>query len=236
MRYYEREHFDAYARIKAEGLVQWSDLHEALAGYEDFPNRFFLERTLPVVAPGRRSRVLEFGCGTGPAACFLAARGYEVHGIDLVPDAIEIARRQAFERGLDIRFEVADICAWAGETERYDVVLDSYCLQSIVLDPDREAVLGGVRRLLEPGGRYVLSTAVYERARDYGDAHYDATTGIVWVRTAGPGSDARRIGRTWYLPHRRHLTAEALRAELESFGLSVIEQSREGGEVVARAR
>ena len=236
MRYYEREHFDAYARIKAEGLDQWSDLHEALDGYGDFPHRVFLERTLPVVETGQRPQVLEYGCGTGPAACFLAERGYEVHGIDLVPDAIEIARRQAFERGLDIRFEVADICASDGETERYDVVLDSFCLQSIVLDADRGAVLGGVRRLLEPGGGYVLSTAVYERARDYADALYDTTTGIVRVRTAGPGSDARRIGRTWYLPHRRHLTAEALRAELESFGFGVIEQSRDGGNIVARAQ
>ena len=39
VRYYEREHFDPYARIKAEGLNQWSDLHEELAGYENFPNR-----------------------------------------------------------------------------------------------------------------------------------------------------------------------------------------------------
>jgi len=42
VRYYEREHFDPYARIKAEGLNQWSDLHEELAGYENFPNRPFL--------------------------------------------------------------------------------------------------------------------------------------------------------------------------------------------------
>ncbi len=99
MRYYEREHFDAYARIKAEGLHQWSDLHEELAGYEDFPNRPFLERTLPALATAQRSQVLEYGCGTGPAACFLAERGYDVHGIDLVPDAVEIAQRHASERG-----------------------------------------------------------------------------------------------------------------------------------------
>ena len=91
-------------------------------------------------------------------------------------------------------------------------------------------------RLLKPGKRYVLSTAVYERARDYGDAHIDTTTGIVWMGTAGPGSDARRIGRTWYLPHCRHLTAEALRAELESFGFGVIEQLRDGGNIVARVQ
>lgn len=92
MRYYEREHFDAYARIKDEGLDQWSDLHEDLAGYQDFSNRSFLERVLPVLEFGRRLQVLEYGCGTGPAACFLAERGYEVHGIDLVPDAIDIAQ------------------------------------------------------------------------------------------------------------------------------------------------
>ena len=32
---YERERFDAYARIKAEGLDQWSDLHDDLAGFQD---------------------------------------------------------------------------------------------------------------------------------------------------------------------------------------------------------
>ncbi len=41
--YYEREHFDAYARIKAEGLDQWGDLHDDLNGFHDFPNRSFLE-------------------------------------------------------------------------------------------------------------------------------------------------------------------------------------------------
>jgi SAM-dependent methyltransferase len=186
-----------------------------------------------VVAPGQRSRILEYGCGTGLAACFLAERGYDVHGIDLVPDAIEIAQQQASERKLNIRFEVADICQWEGEAEQYDVVLDSFCLQSIVLDADREAVLNGVRRLLEPDGRYVLSTAVYEQTRDYGGDHYDTTTGIVWTRTPGPGNDVRRIGRSWYLPHRRHLTASALRAELERYGYRIIEQSPAGGDVVA---
>ena len=107
MRYYEREQFDAYARIKAEGLHQWSDLHDELASFEDFPNRPFLERTLPAVAPGQRSQVLEYGCGTGPAACFLAERGYDVHGIDLVPDAIENAQQHASERELTVQHSFA---------------------------------------------------------------------------------------------------------------------------------
>ncbi len=144
-----------------------------------------------------------------------------------------IAQQHASERELHIRFEVADICQWQEDAELYDVVLDSFCLQSIVLDADREAVFNGVRRRLKPDGRYVLSTAVYEPAGDYGDDHYDPATGIVWMPTAGPGSDARRIGGSWYLPHRRHLTAAALRAELERYGYRIIEQSPAGGDIVA---
>jgi SAM-dependent methyltransferase len=232
MRYYEPEHFDAYARIKAEGLEQWGDLHVDLNGFDDFPNRPFLEHVLPALTPGVVVRVLEYGCGTGPAACFLAERGYEVRGIDLVPDAIDIARRHATERELSIRFEVEDICRWDDEAEHYDVVLDSFCLQSIVLDDDRARVFDGVRRRLEPDGRFVLSTAMYEPDRDYGDDRYDPDTGIVWVLTAEAHDDAVRIGRSWYLPHRRHLTASALAGELESHGYRIIEQSPTGGDIV----
>lgn len=130
---------------------------------------------------------------------------------------------------------MADICTWTTEAlDRYDVVLDSFCLQSIVLDTDRATVLNGVRHRLKPDGRYVLSTAVFEVARDYGDDQYDPSTGIVWERRAGPEDEARRIGNSWYLPRRRHLTAAALRAELECHGYRVLEQSSTGGDLVAR--
>lgn len=232
MRYYEHEHFEGYARVKGEGLDQWSDLHETLDGYDDFPNRPFLERVLPPVPAAESSRVLEYGCGTGPAACFLAGRGYMVHGIDLVPDAIDLARARAAERGLAVRFEVGDICRWEPAGDPYDVVLDSFCLQSIVLDADRDWVLDGVRRRLGTGGRFILSTAMFEPGRDYGEDLYDRDTGIVWVATTEWQDDAVRIDGAWYLPHRRHLTPAALRAELQRHGFAVIEQSAGGGDVV----
>lgn len=236
VRYYEHEHREAYARIKREGLDHWNDLHEPAAGYDHFPNRTFLGTVLPQVTRDARPRVLEYGCGTGPAACYLAERGYEVHGIDLVPDAIDIARRRSAERGLRIRFEVADVCAWGEGSERYDVVLDSFCLQSIVMDDDRATVLDGVRHRLRPQGRYVLSTAVYSPDRTYGEDHYDPSNGMVWALTTDRSDDARQLGRSWYLPHRRQLSAQALRAEPEGDGFCVLEQSAAGGDVVCEIR
>ena len=237
MRYYEAEHVEGYARVKADQLSQWSDLHQTLAGFDDFPNRACLDRWLPPVSTGSRVRVLEYGCGTGPAACFLAARSYQVTGIDLVQDAIDLARRHATEQNVSVRFQVEDICRWNEDAaledrELFDVVLDSYCLQSIVIDSDRTRVIAGVRRRLKPDGRYLLSTAMFEPQRDYGPDHYDPETGIVWSPTTAPMEDGRRIGSGWYLPHRRHLTPAALRTELEGFGFCIIEQSASGGDVV----
>jgi SAM-dependent methyltransferase len=235
MRYYEKEHFDAYARIRRGGLDQWSDLHPADSGrgYDAFPSRSFLTRVLPANPAGTLS-VLEYGCGTGGAACFLASRGYRVDAVDLVPDAIAIARARAAERGAQVRFAVADVCQWGEPSEQYDYVVDGFCLQSIVTDADRERVFAAVRRRLRSGGRYLILTAMYSADRVYDDDdHYDPTTGTVWTRADADVDGGTMINGSWYVPNRRHLTAQALRAELEQHGFRILDQSGPtGGEVV----
>lgn len=232
-RYYEAEHVEAYRRIRRDGLQQWNDLHpgECGSGYDDFQARAFLDRVLPSDGAGRR--VLEYGCGTGAAACHLAARGYRVEAVDLVPDAITLARQFAAERGLDIRFAVQDICRWPEPDDRFDYVIDCFCLQSIVTDEDRSAVLAGVRGRLRADGRYLITTAMYDPERDYGTDEYDPITGMVWVRSEPSAPDAVERAGGWWTPHRRHLTPEALRLELELHGFTVLEQAGAlGGELV----
>lgn len=235
MKYYEREHFEAYARIRAEGLDQWNDLHDedSARGYDRFAARDFLERELPDQGTGRT--VFEYGCGTGGAANYMASRGYSVHAMDLVPDAIHIAREQAANRGLDVVFEVGDICRGAGPRQPVDYVVDCFCLQSIVADGDRSALLDGVHRSLKPDGLFLLATAMFEPGRDYGADRYDPETGIVWTQSSRGTEGARLLGRTWYAPVRCHLSPTDLRCELKQHDLDVIAQSGEfGGEVVCK--
>jgi SAM-dependent methyltransferase len=234
-RYYEAEHMAAYERLRREGLNLWNDLHTGdTGGYEDFQARDFLDRVLPTGEQAHGRRVLECGCGTGAAACFLAQRGFQVDAVDLVPDAIAVARQFAEARGLEIRFAVQDICKWPDADDRFDYVIDIFCLQSIVTDVDRGNVLAGVHRRLQPDGRYLISTAMYESGRVYDDEdHYDPRTGIVWAPVPTQVTDSVRFGSSWYIPNRRHLTAEALRLELERHGFRIIEQSGQfGGELV----
>lgn len=65
------------------------------------------------------------------------------------------------------------------------------------------------------------------------DDHYDPATGIVWSRADADADGGLMINGFWCVPNRRHLTAPALRAELEGHGLRVLEQSGPmGGEIV----
>ncbi|TCO47763.1 methyltransferase family protein [Kribbella antiqua] len=89
MRYYEVEAEAVYRQVAREDKTQWSDVFEPGRGFDDFPNRAFLERVLPKL--GDLVDVLEYGCGTGPAACFLAERGLRVDAVDLISAAIELA-------------------------------------------------------------------------------------------------------------------------------------------------
>ncbi|GAB3827819.1 methyltransferase domain-containing protein [Kribbella italica] len=283
MRYYHPEHESAYREVERRGHTQWNDLFDPTANwtYDHFQNRPFLEQALPHLAlPGEAlaapaPRAFEYGCGTGPAACWLAAQGFEVDAIDLIPEAITIARRMAEDRGLRVTFAVADICDLPTEphdtpvgrdvpappqpgapspradlrpsalspnaigTERkYDLVLDSYCLQSIVTDEDRRAVFAAVRARLKPSGYYVISTAVRgpERTTEPG-FHYDESTGI-YYREIPPGSVCDQVvelGGRWYAPHRRHLSADALRNELTAEGFQVLTlEGSDAADVVCR--
>lgn len=56
-------------------------------------------------------KALDIGCGTGHWAVELAGRGWEVTGIDIVPEAIAKARQRASRSGVVVRFVHGDIAA-----------------------------------------------------------------------------------------------------------------------------
>lgn len=236
MKYYAVEYSRGYRQIEALGLSSWRELHGE-GDFEIFAARTLLQTALPTLSfstPHRRA--LEYGCGTGPGACYLACNGYDVEGIDQNATAIKLARQQAGTRQLDIRFRVQDICDVTCAHPCYDLILDSYCLQSIVLDRDRQRLFEVVKSLLLPGGFYLVGTAIWHPERRYGAHLFDTGTGISHRKIEGSmhegeeSEDAVEIDGEWYLPHRRHLTPEALRRELEIAGFSVRHQ--DGGDLV----
>lgn len=111
----------------------------------------WLTRNLGLLPPPAAGPVLDLGCGSGRAAVFLAERGYRVTGLDRQPEALELGRQLAADRGVTCRFMAADLRQrevvppgpWA-------VILNFRFLQ-------RE-LLGVFQGWLQPGGVVLVRT------------------------------------------------------------------------------
>ncbi len=233
-----------YLLAESERYYQQLQQLNAVAGwkgrpFDQFPLRAFLELGLGCLRfPQGRRRALEYGTGTGPGACFLAAHGFEVVGIDVSPTAIALAQQFASERPGRVRFEVQDIRTWPSEPV-FDLVVDNCCLHFHLTDEARRDVLAAVRSALAPTGYYLLGTATYVSGRNYATEHRlrDPRTGIVY-RLAQEGEAHVKEGITReglrYVPHRRHLSAADLYREVTENGFHVLQQ--QGGHIIATLR
>jgi len=99
--------------------------------------------------------LLDVGCGGGIAAEALAARGFQVLGIDAAAATIGVARAHAEGHGLPVVYRVATAEAVLAEGSRFSVVT---ALEVIEHVPDPGAFVAVLGRLLEPGGVLFLST------------------------------------------------------------------------------
>jgi 2-heptyl-1-hydroxyquinolin-4(1H)-one methyltransferase len=106
--------------------------------------------------------VLDVGCGEAAISLTLAERGYTTVGLDLSPTAIDLARREAENRGLtNAAFEVADISSFTGYDGRFGTIVDSTLFHSIPVEA-REGYQQSISRAAAPGASYFA--LVFDRA------------------------------------------------------------------------
>ncbi|MBS0198467.1 MAG: class I SAM-dependent methyltransferase [Planctomycetes bacterium] len=212
-----------FQKLRAAGKTSWDEQADPHATFDRFVMRPFLEESLAALTkPLHGLSALEIGCGSGPIACFLAAHGLEVRGIDVAPTALEMARQHAAARGLTVRFDAADICLLPEQPDRYDLIIDGHCLHCIVQDDHRSGALGSIHRLLKPGGLFLIETMIaHEGLVVAGNYRIDAE-GVLSIKVEGPGIDgAFMVGDEWFAPYRRLRTAAQMAAELADAGFVV---------------
>ena len=222
MKYYE-SHEDAYRRILKENITSWDEFCKESESFEDFKLKDYLVSALDRIKPVSDVRILEFGCGTGPASCFLAQQGYSVDGFDISPTAIKLARKNAEERGLDIHYSVDDICTISeARSDVYDIIIDAHCMHCITYDSDRDAALTNVFRLLRKGGYFIVETMSIEDTSKWPFAGRIDEQGIVWkeVKDNYPYEKVKYKDKCWICT-RRIMSSSDLINELKQAGFVI---------------
>jgi len=130
-----------------DGYGQFPRSRQGLAGAPEWPA---LRGMLPPLT-GRR--VLDLGSGFGAFCRWAVEQGAaEVVGIDLSERMIASARERG--PGLPIRYERADLEAYAPAERAYDLIYSSLAVHYIA---DFDALCARVRDGLVPGGAFVFS-------------------------------------------------------------------------------
>jgi ubiquinone/menaquinone biosynthesis C-methylase UbiE len=101
--------------------------------------------------------VLDLGCGNGRVALALAARGFQVEGLDISPSMIEEARAAATAAGVDARFRVGDAVKLPHEENELDAVVFACNGIGHLTRDGKFACLIELQRVLRPGGVALLS-------------------------------------------------------------------------------
>jgi SAM-dependent methyltransferase len=105
------------------------------------------------LAPGR---ALDLGCGTGTDSIYLARHGWDVTGVDMVPEALAIARRTAATSGVHANFVQGDVTRLADAVQgMFDLLLDFGCLHTLPAD-QRPSYVDSVSAVANPGATFLL--------------------------------------------------------------------------------
>jgi len=104
-----------------------------------------------------KAQILDLACGTGILALELARCGHTVHGIDISPEMIDIAKKKA--TGLpDLSFAVRDMTAFSLDS-KFDMVTCTYdSINYLRLLRDVRKLLYNVASVLNDGGLFIFDS------------------------------------------------------------------------------
>lgn len=173
----------------------WIQMNEAIYNYDDLLNMldsllreptefwddFYSDRTKPIPFFANKpdenldsyfqkgllnsGKALEFGCGPGRNAIYLAQNGFSVDAVDLSKESLAWASERSKELKLDINFIKSNIFNLEIEENSYELVYDSGCFHHIA--PHRRMqYIELVMAALKPGGHFAITC--FEEGGKYG--------------------------------------------------------------------
>ena len=140
-------------------LIRWApyyDLAVNLTTVGHAPRLRKLTVDNALINPG--DSVLDVGCGTGEVTLLAKTRAKDgkVYGIDPAPEMIDVARKKAARKKLDVDFRVGVIESLPFPDSSLDVVTSSLMMHHLPEDLKVRG-LAETYRVLKPGGRLLIA-------------------------------------------------------------------------------
>jgi len=135
----QQRHLGLPAHLLSTSLLTWDGLGE-------------VTQALQLAGGGT---LLDLACGRGGYGLEVAGRtGARLIGVDFSAEALRQARQQAARLGRDAEFRLGDLTATGLDAGSASAVL---CVDAVQFADPIEAAFAEMRRVLEPGGRAVIT-------------------------------------------------------------------------------
>lgn len=123
--------------------------------HEDMP------RLIPYFRARGAKRILDLGCGSGRHIVFLAKHDFEVHGVDVSPVGIELAKRWMEDEGLAASLIIGDIYNKLPYADAcFDAVISVQVIHHNTAENIRR-LIAEIWRLLQPAGLFFATVPMY---------------------------------------------------------------------------
>ncbi len=165
-------------RMAEQPSWQWDEMQQVGTDYADVAEVERYERRmgmfrdlaaedaaiLSLLSLPEGAHILEIGTGTGHFARAAAQAGYRVTALDISPIMLQYAAGRAEAEGLaDIKLKHGGFLTFTAPPASFDAAVSVLALHHL---PDlwKAVALSNVRRVLKPGGRFLLGDVVFSSA------------------------------------------------------------------------
>lgn len=154
-------------------------------------------------------KILDIATGTGSVAFLLAEQGYQVTGIDLSDQMIDIARRKIPKSGVgdSVAFLCQDATRLDLPEEEYDVAISLFdSLNYILTAKGLQDAFAGAFKALIPGGGFIFdvnSEYALEKNLFSQDNLWDESASVkhLWTSTYNKRTRMATVDMQFYLPN-----------------------------------
>ncbi|HZK35042.1 MAG TPA: class I SAM-dependent methyltransferase [Bacillota bacterium] len=148
-------------------------------------------------------KIVDLACGTGSITNRLAARGYNMTGVDISQDMLSVAREKARKSGLNVPYIHQDIRSLDLHGPLDAVVCMCDGLNYIIKKDALRQVLCKAREYLKPGGVLLFDiSSYYKLSQILGNniiVDTEGDTNLVWCNSYSDKSQILQMDLTFYV-------------------------------------